>query len=130
MEFNFSLPFPPSVNHTWMRGAGKRLYSNPKVKAFHGDASLLISEFRKKILDLLKYDFFAEPLKEKLGVKIVLHEKDARRRDIDNYTKSIFDAITKNQLWLDDSQVDELVVTRGERSKENPRVDIKIWTLE
>jgi len=123
MEFGFSLPFPPSVNHTWMRGAGKRLYSNPKVKAFHTESSLVIDAFRKTL-------FFCEPLKEKLGVKITLHEKDARRRDIDNYTKSIFDVITKNQIWLDDSQVDELVVARGERSKDYPCVDIKIWTLE
>lgn len=113
------LPFPPSVNHTWMRGKGQRLYANPKVKTFHNQANAII-----KSLCLL------EPLKYRLKVKIVLNEKDRRKRDIDNYTKSIFDACTKNGVWEDDSQVDELIIVRGVIDKENPRVTVNIFRLE
>lgn len=115
-DIRLTFPFPPSVNHTWMRGSGKRLYSSPKVKEFHSQASMIISEGKVTSLNL----------SQRLSVTLVLHEKDNRKRDIDNYTKQIFDALTKNQVWLDDAQVDSLLVTRGDKNKESPCVDVVI----
>lgn len=117
----FTLPFPPSVNHTWMRGSGKGLYANRLVKDFHANASVMI----KSVID----GDLHQPLTQRLGVTVILHEKDKRRRDIDNYTKQLFDALTKNNVWLDDSQVDSLLITRGEINKEFPNAEVIIALL-
>ena len=49
----------------------------------------------------------------RLRVTITLNPPDKRRRDIDNFAKAIFDALTHAQVWLDDSQVDDLRIIRG-----------------
>jgi crossover junction endodeoxyribonuclease RusA len=116
----FELPFPPSVNHTWMRGKGNRLYSCAKVKDFHKLAALLISD-AKNTFNTVEF-----PIKGRLRVVITLNEKDKRSRDLDNYNKSAMDACTKNGLWEDDSQIDELIIRRGVIDKENPNVFIHI----
>ena len=116
----FELPFPPSVNHTWMRGKGNRLYSCAKVKDFHKLASVRINTV-KTLFNSLEF-----PIKGRLRVIVVLNEKNRLRRDMDNYTKSVFDACTKNGLWEDDSQIDELIIRRGVIDKENPNVFIHI----
>lgn len=118
----FELPFPPSVNHTWMRGKGNRLYSCTKVKDFHKSASALITI--AKSLSSIEF-----PMKSRLSVCIVLNEKDKRKRDMDNYNKSILDACTKNKLWEDDSQIDELIVRRGTINKEHPNAVVTISEL-
>ena len=116
----FELPFPPSVNHTWMRGKGNRLYSCAKVKDFHKLASIRI-DTAKTLFNSLEF-----PIKGRLRVIVVLNEKNRLRRDMDNYTKSVFDACTKNGLWEDDSQIDELIIRRGSIDKDNPNVFIHI----
>lgn len=116
----FELPFPPSVNHTWMRGKGNRLYSCAKVKDFHKLASVRI-DTAKTLFNALEF-----PIKGRLRVIVILNEKNRLRRDMDNYTKSVFDACTKNGLWEDDSQIDELIIRRGVIDKENPNVFIHI----
>jgi hypothetical protein len=45
--------------------------------------------------------------------------------DIDGPLKPLLDALTHAGLWLDDSQVEQLRVTRLD-DKENPRVDISV----
>ncbi|WP_407065701.1 RusA family crossover junction endodeoxyribonuclease [Enterobacter kobei] len=43
-------------------------------------------------------------------VEIILYPPDARRRDIDNYNKALFDALTHAGIWEDDSQVKRMLV--------------------
>lgn len=119
----FELPFPPSVNHTWMRGKGNRLYSCAKVKDFHKLAALLISD-AKNTFNTVEF-----PIKGRLSVTITLNERDKRRRDIDNSSKSLLDACTKNGLWNDDHQVDELIIRRGIINKDNPNAHLMIKEL-
>ncbi|WP_159137369.1 RusA family crossover junction endodeoxyribonuclease, partial [Citrobacter braakii] len=38
---------------------------------------------------------------------------DARRRDIDNYNKALFDALTHAGIWEDDSQIKRMLVEWG-----------------
>ena len=41
-----------------------------------------------------------------------LYQKDRRLRDYDNPLKALNDALTKAELWLDDSQVNECLVRK------------------
>lgn len=47
------------------------------------------------------------------AVEITLFPPDARRRDIDNYNKALFDALTHAGVWEDDSQVKRMLVEWG-----------------
>ena len=116
----FELPFPPSVNHTWMHGKGKRVYSCANAKDFHKLAAIRI-DTAKTLFNSIEF-----PIKSRLSVIMTLNEKDKRRRELDNYTKSVFDACTKNGVWGDDCQVDELIIRRGTIDKDNPNVFITI----
>ncbi len=102
------LPFPPSVNHYWRHvQLGKRR------------ATLISAAGRK-----YQTDVFAEVLLAKataavhpegrVAVYVLLRMPDRRRRDIDNFLKSLLDAITSANVWRDDSQIDLLTIERGE----------------
>ncbi|WP_420370913.1 RusA family crossover junction endodeoxyribonuclease [Klebsiella pneumoniae] len=57
------------------------------------------------------------PSSELAEVHIVLYPPDQRRRDIDNYNKALFDALTQTGVWEDDSQVKRMLVEWGEVTK-------------
>ncbi|HBU2527567.1 TPA: RusA family crossover junction endodeoxyribonuclease, partial [Klebsiella pneumoniae] len=48
-----------------------------------------------------------------------------RRRDIDNYNKALFDALTLTGVWEDDSQVKRMLVEWGNIVKKG-KVEITI----
>jgi len=60
-------------------------------------------------------DMPAELLTGRLAVRLQLYPPDRRKRDVDNLAKAPFDAITASAaVWLDDSQVDTLLIERRE----------------
>lgn len=62
----------------------------------------------------------------RLAVVIACHAPDRRRRDLDNLTKGLLDALTHAGAWDDDSQIDDLRLVRGEMVKQGlVRVEIK-----
>lgn len=48
-----------------------------------------------------------------LQVEIVLFPPDNRIRDLDNYNKALFDALTHAGVWEDDRQVKRMLVEWG-----------------
>lgn len=107
-EYNFTLPFPPSVNGYWRTFVrGKR-------------AAQIISEkgreYREKAQRyLIENNLHNENIRDRLQVKIILNPPCARKRDLDNYAKCLLDAITKSKFWEDDSQIDDLQILRGKK---------------
>ena len=59
-------------------------------------------------------------------VHITLHAPDERRRDLDNLTKALFDALTHAGVWADDFNVWEYTVTRGKVDRSNPRIKVLV----
>jgi crossover junction endodeoxyribonuclease RusA len=49
----------------------------------------------------------------RLEVRVTVCPPDNRRRDLDNVQKALLDALAKGGAYLDDSQIDRLVVERG-----------------
>ena len=99
------LPYPPSVNSYWRNLAGRtvlskkgRLYKTAVCRA------VIAAGGNKKLTG-------------RLAVSIVLHPADKRKRDIDNSIKAIGDGLQSAGVYLDDSQIDRLTVTRGEIEK-------------
>ena len=100
------LPFPPSTN---------TYYRNISVK---GRPRTLISKkgraYRQSVMAQLAG---AQVYPGRLAVTLDLHPPDRRKRDIDNYTKALLDAITHAGVWGDDSQVKTLSITMHEPGK-------------
>lgn len=107
-EYEFELPFPPSVNGYWrafVRGSRVAQIISEKGRNYAEAVEARMSELNLK----------DEKLTDRLNVKIVLHPPCKRNRDLDNYFKSTLDAITKSGFWVDDSQIDKLSMIRAEK---------------
>lgn len=54
-----------------------------------------------------------KPLEERLSVEVDFFAPDKRKRDLDNFCgKSLLDAMAKAGVYLDDEQIDKLIITR------------------
>jgi len=102
------LPFPPSVNHYWrstvVNGRPRVLISKPG-RAYR-------SEVRAKVLELLRSMPVA--LTGRVVLDIQAFPPDRRQRDLDNLIKAVQDSLTHAGVWLDDSQIDRLSISRRE----------------
>lgn len=107
------LPFPPSVNSYW------------RNIVIGGRPRTLISEVGRKYRDTiiglpvihhLRNGRTAPliPAEARIAVYILLKMPDRRRRDCDNFLKSMLDSLTHAGVWADDSQIDLLTIERGE----------------
>lgn len=97
-----TLPYPPTLNTYWRNVRGKTLISRD------GRA------YRRTVCDLAL--FHGVTLHEgRLDVAVVVHPPDKRRRDLDNLTKALLDALEHAGAYQDDSQIDRLLIERGER---------------
>ena len=119
-----TLPFPPSVNTYWRAPnsgplKGRHLIS-AKGRAYQSAACAAIIEQLRRL---------PKPSNSPASVEIVLFPPDARRRDIDNYNKALFDALTHAGVWEDDSQVKRMLVEWGPQVA-GGRVEITITTHE
>lgn len=112
------LPFPPSVNQCYR--------SIPRGKICTSILSKRGREYKERVGNLLEGD--SKLLTDKkLLVNIKLFMPDRRRRDIDNYTKALLDALT-GLVWEDDSQIDILVLSR-EPVEKGGRVKLTVQEL-
>ena len=64
--------------------------------------------------ELLRQGLVMRNLKGPMAVHITAYPPDRRKRDLDNLPKAILDALTDANVWGDDSQVDDLRITRGQ----------------
>ena len=95
-EYEFILPFPPSVNHYWKQKRTGGRYVCQAGKNFKAVVKILVSQKHLPTLtDRLHVDIKATP-------------PDGRRRDIDNILKALLDSLTESGIWKDDSQVKKL----------------------
>lgn len=97
------LPFPPSVNHYWRRN-GKTVFISKAGKAFRANVQAAVWEQAGK----------PKPLAGRLAIELVLYRGDKRSYDVDNYAKSTLDSLASAGVFVDDSQVDEITIRRGE----------------
>jgi crossover junction endodeoxyribonuclease RusA len=102
MTIEFTLPFPPSVNHYWRNFRG-RMVIGPRGRAYRKDATAAIHEQRVPI----------EGIGGSLKVELLAHPPDRRRRDLDNLQKALLDAVVAAGVIEDDSNIDDLRVIRG-----------------
>ncbi len=72
-EYEFVLPWPPTVNTYWRR-RGSQYYISDKGQKYRKDVQQIIRQ--------LRLDIFT---KSRLRITIIAEPPDSRRRDLDNY---------------------------------------------
>ncbi|OOO81549.1 hypothetical protein AJR17_010660 [Shigella boydii] len=116
------LPFPPSVNTYWRypnKGAfaGKSLISAAGRKFQSAACAAIVEQLRR----------LPKPTSAPASVEIVLFPPDNRIRDLDNYNKALFDALTHAGGWEDDSQVKRMLVAWRHTAGRSDYVDRYGW---
>ena len=92
--------FPPSVNKTH-GGHNWRSRSSQK------------SQYHETVaLDMHCAGYNEKPLTGRLEVTVILHARNRRAYDIQNYQKCLLDALN-GYVWEDDGQIDRLIIERG-----------------
>ena len=99
-EINVVLPWPPSINSYWRR-KGARYFISKKGQQFRSDVIYLCYKYK---------GMFCKD--ERLKIQIQAFPPDKRRRDIDNILKGLMDSFEHAQIFLDDSQIDEIHIKR------------------
>lgn len=110
-----TLPFPPSINGYW------RAYQGRQIISKRG------REYRACVLKQMLQE--RVPCFEcELEVHLTLCPPDKRKRDIDNYTKAVFDALSHASFWRDDSLVKRLTIVMSSPIKQG-RVNMVVQPL-
>lgn len=122
MQITLELMWPPSVNHEWVKARG-RIILAPKGRTYRAYVA-------GKLLAMRAHGVLPKaPLTGDLAVAMELYPPDRRRRDVDNYSKAVLDALTHARLWRDDSQVKRQTVEVRE-PKSGGQVVLTISALE
>ena len=106
MEYEFELPYPPSVNGYW------RTYKGSQIISVRGRKYRVAA-----VIQMHKLKLAGKKIAGRMHVDVVIHPPTKRAYDIDNWCKAPFDALTHAGFWLDDEQVDSMNVTKGELIK-------------
>ncbi|HHQ4556783.1 TPA: RusA family crossover junction endodeoxyribonuclease [Aeromonas hydrophila] len=105
-SWTVTLPWPPSTNRIW------------RNVAVSGKPRTLLSQegrvYRKAAAAAcLAAKLAGKQIPDRLALRLVVQAPDRRARDLDNTVKAVQDALTHAGVWLDDSQIDRLLVERG-----------------
>ena len=115
------LPFPPSVNHYYVR-TKFGMSIGARGKDFRTEAIYLCNR-QVPMTDR----FGAE---KRLYLSVAVFPPDRRKRDLDNLGKCLCDALTHAGVYDDDSQIDHLEFIRKTRQGGDGRVIVTIEELE
>lgn len=99
-----SLPWPPSLNRIW-RALGNRLILSTPARDYYRAACNVLA------------GTVAQPLRRRLVVTLHLRPPEKLRDiawDVANREKLAMDVLTRQRVWLDDSQIDVMLIVRGE----------------
>jgi len=112
-EYSFTIPVPPSVNRYWMI-ANNRFITTPEARAYKQEIAYKLSSRM-------------QPLTGNVGVNFTVF-RPARRGDLDNYCKCMFDAL-QGICYENDNQIVEFQAYRDD-DKDNPRVEFLVYEIE
>ena len=110
----FELPYPPTTNHAYFVSRGR------KVK------TAIARQYAERVWHIVRAERVAMDYQDaRLRVSITMFAPDARKRDLANIEKLAVDAVFA-ALGLDDSQIDEMLLTRALVDRKRPRLEFSI----
>ena len=114
----FTLPYPPTANHAYTVARGRKI-KTATARAYAHEVGWRVAEH-------MRGTSWRPTTTDRLQVTIGVHPPDSRRRDLANVEKLVVDAVC-DQLNIDDSQIDRLVLERQPVNRQNPHL---VLTLE
>ncbi len=119
-RFKATIPYlPPSVNSYWQRNRNGSVRVSQKGKQFKDN----VADYVFWECDIPETPVFKT---DQIKINLTLNFKENRKRDIDNYCKGIFDALT-GILWADDSQIVSLHIERNSGTKQPDNFVLEVW---
>lgn len=115
MIFELYTSYPPTVNNYYVKTQRGVFISN-KGRKFRDE---LASDAHEQLGGMIA-------LPERVRLEVVAWVPDNRKRDLDNIMKPIQDAMIQANLLVDDSQIDQLFVYRGEKVGPNGQLYIRV----
>ncbi len=140
-DIKLTLPYPPSVNHYW----GEKAIQTKLHKKSKGRKRLIVikyltkhaKEFREQVKTAVFQQLRLPPrlrgrlaviVYEHYGPRDEEHERYSVAQDIDNCIKPLLDALEYANVYINDNQIDEMLVVKG-RLAAIGRVDVVVKTL-
>ena len=122
----FRLPLAPSHNHyweTWVPKGSRRALTHVSTEgqAYQKAAAWFWSRHCGGVLP--------EPLTGRIRLLLVVHMARNGRADISNRLKPLEDALTAAGVWLDDAQVDDEHLVRGDVIPGTGAMDVTIEVI-
>jgi len=99
--YSLVLPLSPSVNHYYQRNKGGGVRVSDRGQAFRKEVWAAVKQSKMPTLS------------GRLCVVLRVYPRDRKTVDIDNFAKAVLDALQIAGAFVNDSQVDELTLTRG-----------------
>lgn len=112
---HLTLPLPPTVNH-YYGTRGKQRFIREPGKAYRKVVAEIVAASGNATLD------------GRVRLFVAIYPANRIRQDLDNRSKALQDALTHAGVWLDDSQIDELVLVRRQVQK-GGRVEVVITEI-
>lgn len=94
-----TLPLAPTINHYYLQ-KGHRKFIGPKGHKFRQEVAEIVAAAGHPTIE------------GRVALFASVYPANKIRQDIDNRAKPLQDALTHAGVWLDDSQVDLLVMAR------------------
>ena len=105
MKFLTTIPAGPSTNNMYRSIGSGRVLKSEKYREW----------LRDSVDDIIMGgDWNADPIATMVKMEILVHPKDKRLRDIDNYAKACADLMEAAGVIIDDRQIVKLTIERGE----------------
>ena len=116
-DYEFVMPWAPSVNSCWMHTrCGVKL--SKRGRKYRVDAIALLDEI----------GLSGELISSNVSMSIVLNPPTLRRYDVDNFSKSLLDALSHAKFWVDDEQVQKLTISKGVKVR-GGNVQVKVTVI-
>ena len=117
---NLRLPYPPSINHYYVR-TKKGLAIKPEGVWYRQQVGFLVAIAR------LPRKFLGN---EKVQVTIHAFTPDRIPRDVDNILKCLLDALTDAHVWGNDKQVYDLHITKDYDTQKKGYVEVTVSEIK
>lgn len=117
---NLRLPYPPSINHYYVR-TKKGMAIKPEGMWYRQQVGFLVAIAR------LPRKFLGN---EKVQVTIHAFTPDRIPRDVDNILKCLLDALTDAHVWGNDKQVYDLHITKDYDIQKKGYVEVTVSEIK
>lgn len=111
------IPWSPSTNRLWRRGAGRGMYKTAKARGYGESVALVLHEQGQA---RIRYA-------GRVGVRMELFRPTRAVVDTDNRVKAVLDALQECEMLLDDEQVDYLEVTKRQAVRRGGAICLKVY---